>query len=52
MLTAEELDSEEPHKYQLRTFAIPSVLRSILYRQVGEYKKYGNVILTLIPEWI
>jgi len=31
MLTAEELASEELHKYQLRTFAIPSVLRSILY---------------------
>ena len=31
MLTAEELASEELHKYQLQTFAIPLVLRSILY---------------------
>ena len=36
MLTAEELASEDLHKYQLRAFAIPLVFQSILYMEGWE----------------
>lgn len=52
MLAAEELASEELHKYKLRAFAIPLVLRSILCTDKWEgIRTYGNVILALISEW-
>lgn len=43
MLTAKELASEELHKYQLRTFAIPSVFRSILY--INRWESIRNMAM-------